>query len=84
MIEKIIFKTSNYVDESWVGLAIYKVIRGQKLNKCFNRGKFGHLKRNCRQDISRNNTSSGNGRNQKPLYSGVCRRCGKVRHWTNE
>ena len=78
------FQTFNYDDESWVGNAISKAMRGHQPAKCFNCGKFGHLKRDFRQGISRNNTSSGNGRNRKPRPSGICRRSGKGQHWTNE
>ena len=69
------FQTFNYDDESWVGEEISKVMRGHQPTKYFNCDKFGHLKRDCRQGISRNNTSSGNGRNRKPRSSGMYRTC---------
>lgn len=71
------FQTFNYDDESWVGEAISKAMREHQTAKCFNCGKLENLKRDCRQKISRNNTSPGNGKNRKVHPSGVCRRCGK-------
>ncbi|XP_035296233.1 endogenous retrovirus group K member 113 Gag polyprotein-like [Cricetulus griseus] len=43
-------------------------------NRCFSCGKIGHTKKNCRQRNSRD----------RSLPSGLCRRCGKGKHWTNE
>lgn len=74
----------SYNDEPWVGEAISTAMRRRQTARCFNCGKLGHLKRDCRHRISRNNISSGNDKNRRPRPSGICRRCGKGRHWSNE
>ena len=78
------FQTFSYNDESWVLEVIDKAMRGHQTDKCYNCSKLGHLKGDCRQGISRNNTSSGNGRNRRPRPSGICRWFSKGQHWTNE
>ena len=77
-------ETFDYKDESWLGEAISKGMRRHQTLKCFTCGRKGHVRRYCRQGIPRNNISSGNGKNRRPWPSGICRRCGKYRHWTNE
>ena len=54
-------ETFDYNAESWVGETISKVMRRHQIAKRFNCGRIGHLRRDCRQGISRNNISSGNG-----------------------
>ena len=78
------FQMFSYNDESWIGEVISKTMRGHQTAKCINCGKLGHQTMDCRQGISRNNTSSGNGKNRKPQPSGIYRRCDKGQHWTNE
>ncbi|XP_049979759.1 uncharacterized protein [Alexandromys fortis] len=70
--------------DDWVRDAISKGIRRYHDTKCFNCGRIGHLRRDCRQGIPRNNVSSGNGKNRRTQPLDICRRCGKGRHWTNE
>ena len=57
-------ETFDYNTESWVGEAISKEMRRHQNAKCFNCGRIGHLKRDCRQGVPRNNVSSGNGKNK--------------------
>ncbi|XP_049981722.1 uncharacterized protein [Alexandromys fortis] len=78
--------TFDYGTEAWVEEAISNGKRRHQNTKCFNCGKMGHMKRNCKQRIFRNNNnaSSRNNRNRRTQPSGLCRRCGKGRHWTNE
>ena len=78
--------TFDYGTEAWVEEAISNGKRRHQNTKCFNCDKMGHMKRNCKQRIFRNNNnaSSRNNRNRRTQPSGLCRRCGKGRHWTNE
>ena len=76
-------ETFDYKTESWVEEAICQRMR-RKNARCFNCGRIGHLRRHCRQGIPRNNVSYGNDKNKRYQLSGLCRRCGKGRHWTNE
>ena len=64
-------ETFDYNTESWVGEAL------SQNAKCFNCGRIGHLRGGCRQEIPRNNISSGNGKSRRPQPSGICRKCGK-------
>lgn len=52
--------------------------------KCYNCGNQGHLKRDCRNGVPRNNATSKNNQLRIPLLSGLCRRCSKNGHWANE
>ena len=76
--------TFDYGNETWVQEAISKGKRRHQITKCFHCGKMGHMKRDFRQWNYRNNASSRNNRNRRTQTSGLCRRCGKGRHWTNE
>ncbi len=78
--------TFDYGTEAWVEEAISNGKRRYQNTKCFNCGKMGHMKRNCKQRTFRNNnnTFTRNNRNRRTQPSGLCRRCGKGRHWTNE
>ncbi|XP_049981111.1 endogenous retrovirus group K member 5 Gag polyprotein-like [Alexandromys fortis] len=78
--------TFDYGTEAWVEEAISNGKRRHQNTKCFNCGKMGHMRRNCKQRTFRNNNnaSSRNNRNRRTQPSGLCRRCGKGRHWTNE
>ena len=66
----------DYNTEAWVGEAISKVMKRHQNTKCFNCGRIGHLRRDCRQGIPRNNVSSGNDKNRRS-YPELCRICGK-------
>ena len=63
-------ETFDYNTESWVEKAIFKGMRRHQTAKCINCGRKGHLRRDCRQGIPRNNISSGNGKNRRtqPRY----------------
>ena len=74
----------DYSTEVWVKEAISKGIKRHKHAKCFNCGKIGHLIRDCRQGIPRNNVFSGIDKNKRFQSSGLCRKCGKGHHWVNE
>ena len=73
-----------YKTEFWVGEAISKGMRRHQNANCFNCGWIGHLRKNYRQGIPRNNISSWNGKNRRIQPSGICRQCGKGQHWINE
>ena len=70
-------ETFDYGTEPWVGEAISNGKRRHQNTICFNCGRMGHIRRDCRQWISRNNASSGNERIRKTQPSGICRRCCK-------
>ena len=44
----------------------------------------GHLKRESRQIVHRNNIYNKNNSNRRPQPFGEYRRCGKGHHWTDE
>ena len=69
-------ETLDYSTEACVGEEISNGIRRHQNAKCFNCGRIGHLRRNCRQGIPRNNTSFGNGKNRRTQPSDICRMCG--------
>ena len=77
-------ETFNYSTEAWVGEVISSGMRKNQNAKCFNCVRIRHLRMNCRQGIPRNNVSSRNGINRRTQPSGICTRCGKACHWTNE
>ena len=74
-------ETLDYDTESWVGFpilnweAISKGMRRHQTANYFNCGRIGHLIKDCRQGIPRNNISSGNGKNKRTQPSGICRIC---------
>ena len=70
-------------DDNLIGEFISRETRTSPNVRCFNCGMPGHIKRDCKQGISRN-IFTRNIPNRMPLPSGLCRRCGKGRHWTNE
>ena len=76
-------ETIDYNTESWVE-AISKGMKRHQNAKYFYCGRIGHLRRDCRQGIPRNNISSGNDKNRRTQPLGMCRRYGKGCHWTNE
>ena len=53
-------ETFDYNMDSWAGEAISKGMKRHQNGKCFNCSRIGHLRRDCRQGIPRNNHSSGN------------------------
>ena len=55
--------------ESWVGEAISKGMSRHQNSTCLNCGKIGHLRRDYRQGIPRNNVSSGNDKNRRSQSS---------------
>ena len=61
-------ETFDYNSESWGGEAISKGMKRHQNAKC---SRIGHLRRDCRQGIPRNNISSGNGKNRKTQPSGI-------------
>lgn len=58
--------------KSWIGEAISKVMRRHQNAKCFNCGRTGHLRREGRQGVPRNNVSSRNVKNKRYQHSGLC------------
>ena len=57
--------TFDYSTEAWVGEAISNGMRKHQNAKCFNCGRIGQLRKDCRQRIPENNVSSGNGKNRR-------------------
>ena len=55
-------KTFDCNIEAWVGEATSKGMRRYQKDKCFIGGRIGHLRRDCRKGIPRNNVSFGNGK----------------------
>ena len=64
-------ETFNHSTEAWVGEVISNGMRKNQNAKCFNCVRIGHLRRDCRQGIPRNNVSSGNGGLSLLEYVGV-------------
>ena len=63
--------------EAWIGERISIGVRRHQNAKCFNCGRIGLLRRECRQRIPRNNVSYRNGKNSRTQHPGIYRRCGK-------
>lgn len=74
----------NQGNEAWIGQAISRGGRRPRNTKCFRCGRPGHISKNCKWGAPTSNTPSRNNQNRRPQPSGLCRRCGKGRHWTNE
>ena len=70
--------------DSWIGEVISRGLKKNRNVKCFNCDKHEHLKGDFKQDITRNNIFSKHSSNRIPLTSGLCRKYGKGRHWTND
>ncbi|KAL6066104.1 hypothetical protein STEG23_017586 [Scotinomys teguina] len=77
-------ETFNDGNEAWIGETIPRGGRRPRGTKCFKCGTPGHISRNCTWGAPRSNTHSRTNPNRRPQPSGLCRRCGKGRHWTNE
>ena len=52
-------ETHNH-DDTWIGEVIFRGLRKNQNVKYYNCGKQGHVKRDCRQGILRNNVFSKN------------------------
>ena len=74
----------DYNTEAWVGETISKGMRRHQNARWFNRDRIGHMRWDCIQGIATNNVFSGNGKNRRYQSSGLCGKCGKGQHWTNE
>ena len=73
-----------YDNDNLIGEFISRGTRTSPNVRCFNYGMPGHIKRNCKYSIPKSNIFDRNNPNRTPLPSGLCRTCGKGRHWTNE
>lgn len=66
----------------------YTMLRGHAIasikRPIVNFGKYGHLKQNCEQGISKGNGFSKYKPGRWPRLSGICRWCGKSCHRLNE
>ena len=71
-------------NDVWIGEVISRGLKKNRYVECFNCNKQGHLKRDCKQGVPRNNAFPKNNPNRMPLPFGVCRTCDKGRHWMNE
>ena len=58
--------TLNNHDDAWIREVISRVLKKNENVKCFNCSKQGHLKRDCKQGIPRNNVFSNHNPNRMP------------------
>lgn len=64
--------------------AMATALKPQRQGTCFNCGKPGHFRKDCRQRNRQKGGPPGLLNVPKPQPPGLCKRCGKGRHWTNE
>ena len=78
ILHKVNVESFDYNTEAWVGEAIFKGMKRHQNTKSFNCGRIGHLRRDCRKDVPRNNFFfSGNDKNRRSQTSGLCRKSDK-------
>ena len=76
-------ETFDYNPVSLVGEASSKGMGRHQNAKSFNCGRYVR-REYCRHGIPRNNISSRNGKNKRIQPLGICRKCSKDLHCTNE
>lgn len=71
---------STHYNNNVVGYSIAKGLKFQN-TRCFNCGKLGQLRKDCYHSVTKKDTSLEDNSNRKPQPPGICKRCGKVKHW---